>query len=68
MRALVKEFLQTSLPLGELVVYLPDVHRLQVGVAVAGVGLPDVDKQVLVELGRDRGTAEWTQVIDELTM
>ena len=54
MRALVKELLQTPLPLGELVVDLPDVHRLQVGVAVAGVGLADVHKQVLVELGKGR--------------
>lgn len=50
----VKQILQASLLLWELVVDLPDVHRLQIGVAVAWVGLADVYKQVLVELKRQK--------------
>lgn len=48
----VKQLLQASFLLRELVVDLSYVHGLQVGVAVAGVGLPNVHKQVLVELQR----------------
>lgn len=50
----VKQILQASLLLRELVVDLPDVHRLQIGVAVARVGLADVHEQVLVELKRQK--------------
>lgn len=46
----VKQLLEASLLFRELVVDLPDVHRLQVGVAVARVRLADVDKQVFVKL------------------
>lgn len=50
----VKKLLQASLLLRELVVDLPDVHRLQTGVAVAGVGLADVYEQVLVKLEKQK--------------
>ncbi len=50
----VKQLLQASFLLWEFVVDLPDVHRLQIGVAVARVGLADVHKQVLVELERQK--------------
>lgn len=50
----VKKLLQASLLLRELVVDLPNVHRLQTGVAVAGVGLADVYEQVLVKLGKQK--------------
>lgn len=49
-RPFVKQLLQASFLLWELVVDLSDVHRLQIGVAVARVGLADVHEQVLVEL------------------
>lgn len=48
----VKQLFQATFLLRELVVYLPDVHGLQVGVTVARVGLSNVHKQVLVELQR----------------
>lgn len=54
MRPFVKQLLEASLLFRELVVDLPDIHRLQVGIAVARVGLADVDKQVLVKLGRQK--------------
>ena len=47
----VKQLLQASFLLRELVVDLPDVHTLQQGVAVARAALADVHKQVLVVLG-----------------
>lgn len=50
----VKKLLQASLLLRELVVDLPNVHRLQTGVAVAGVGLADVYEQVLVKLEKQK--------------
>ncbi len=50
----VEQLLQSTFLLGELVVDLPDVHRLQIGVAVARVGLADVHEQVLVELERQK--------------
>lgn len=53
LRTFSKEFLQASLLFGEFVVNLPDVHRLQQGVAVGVVGLPDVYKQVLVVLQKE---------------
>ncbi len=53
-RPFIKQLLQASFLLRELVVDLPDVHRLQIGVAVARVGLADVHEQVLVELGRQK--------------
>lgn len=46
----IKQLFQAPLLLRELVIDLPDVHRFQIGVTVAGVGLADVYKQVLVEL------------------
>lgn len=54
MRPFVKELFQAPLLLRELVIDLPDVHRLQIGVTIAGVGLADVHKQVLVELERQK--------------
>lgn len=54
MRPFVEQLLQASFLLRELVVDLSDVHRLQIGVAVARVGLADVHKQVLVELERQK--------------
>lgn len=51
---LVKQLLQSSFPLWELVIDLSDVHRLQIGVTVARVGLADVHKQVLVKLERQK--------------
>lgn len=50
----VKKLLQASLLLRELVIDLPNVHRLQTGVAVAGVGLADVYEQVLVKLKKQK--------------
>lgn len=50
----VKKLLQASLLLRELVVDLPNVHRLQTGIAVAGVGLADVYEQVLVKLWKQK--------------
>lgn len=50
----VKKLLQASFLLWELVVDLPDVHRLQIGVAVAWVGLANVYEQVLVELDKQK--------------
>lgn len=50
----VEQVLQASFLLWELVVDLSDVHRLQIGIAVARVGLANVHKQVLVELGRPK--------------
>lgn len=44
LRALAKELLEAALLLGELVIYLPDVHTLQQGVAVARAALADVHK------------------------
>lgn len=52
----VKQFLEASFLFRELVVDLPDIHRLQVRVAVARVRLADVDKQVFVKLGRQKGS------------
>lgn len=57
----VKQLFQASFLLGELVVDLPDVHGLQIGVAVARVGLSDVHKQVLVEL--ERKETYWRSII-----
>lgn len=57
LRALCKQLLQAAFLLWELVVDLPDVHTLQQGVAVAGIALIDVYKQVLVAL---RSGKEWT--------
>lgn len=45
-----KQLLQPSLLLRKLIIYLPDVHCLQVRVTEGGVGLTDVHKQVLVKL------------------
>lgn len=50
----VKQLLQASFLLWELVVDLPDVHRLQIGVTVARVGLANMHKQVLVELEKQK--------------
>lgn len=50
----VKQLLQSSLLLWELVIDLPDVHRLQIWVTVAWVGLANMYKQVLVELKRQK--------------
>lgn len=50
----VKQLLEASLLFRELVVDLPDIHRLQVGVAVARVRLADVDEQVFVKLERQK--------------
>ena len=50
----VKQLLQAPFLLGELVIDLPDVHRLQIGVTVARVGLADMHEQVLVELERQK--------------
>lgn len=52
--ALIKQLLQTSLLLGELVVDLPDVHTLQQRIAVAQAALADVHKKVLVVLRREK--------------
>lgn len=49
-RSFFKELLQAPLLLWELVIDLPNIHRLQAGVAVARVGLTDVHKQVLIKL------------------
>ncbi len=50
LRALLVQLLESSRLLGELVVDLSDVHRLQQRVAVRGVGLADVHKQVFAVL------------------
>lgn len=50
----VKQLPQASFLFWELVVDLSDIHRLQIGVAVARVGLANVHKQVLVELERQK--------------
>lgn len=50
----VKKLLQASFLLWKLVVDLPNIHRLQIGVAVAWIGLADVYKQVLVKLERQK--------------
>lgn len=50
----VKQLLEAPLLFRELVVDLPDIHRLQVGVAVTWVRLADVDKQVFVKLERQK--------------
>lgn len=50
LRAFLIELLEASLLLRELVIDLPDVHRLQQGVTVGRVGLTDVDKQVFAIL------------------
>lgn len=50
----VKQLLQAPFLLWELIVDLSDVHGLQIGVAVARVGLTNVHKQVLVELQRQK--------------
>lgn len=50
----VKKLLQSSFLLWELVVNLSDVHRLQIWVTVAGVGLANMYKQVFVELQRHK--------------
>lgn len=52
----VKQLLEASLLFRELVIDLSDIHRLQVGVAVAGVRLADVDKQVFVKLERQKSS------------
>lgn len=57
----VKKLLQASFLLRELVIDLPDVHRLQIGVAVARVGLADVHEQVLVELERQKCISGYEQ-------
>lgn len=51
---LVKQLFQAPFLLWELVIDLPDVHRLQIGVAVARIGLADMHKQVLVELEKQK--------------
>lgn len=40
----VEKFLEAPFLLREFVIDLPDVHRLQIGVAVGRVGLADVHK------------------------
>lgn len=60
LRPLPKQLLEAPFLLWELVIYLPDVHTLQQWVAVAGVGLTDVDKQVLVVL-RDKTGQSFSQ-------
>lgn len=57
-RPFLKQLLEASLLFRELVVDLPDVHRLQIGVAVARVGLADVHKQVLVELEQTKNAQQ----------
>lgn len=51
---LVKQLFQAPFLLWELVIDLPDVHWLQIGVAVARIGLADMHKQVLVELEKQK--------------
>lgn len=53
-----KELLETTLPLGELVVNLADVHGFEVGVAVAGARLADVHEQVLIVLWTEKNWSE----------
>lgn len=49
-RPFFEELLEATLLLWELVIDLSNVHGLKTGVAVAGVGLTDVHKQVLIKL------------------
>lgn len=50
----IKQLLQAAFLLWELVIDLPDVHRLQIGVTVARVGLTNMHKQVFVELEKQK--------------
>lgn len=50
LRALLIQLLESALLLGELVIDLSDVHSLEEGVAVGGVGLSNVDKQMFAVL------------------
>lgn len=54
----VKKLLQASFLLWELVVDLPNIHWLQIGVAVAWIGLANVNEQVLVKLERQKKKKE----------
>ena len=49
-----KQLLQAPLLLGEFVVNLTDVHRLQQGIVVGVIRLPDVYKEMLVVLEEER--------------
>lgn len=50
LRAFLVELFEAALLLGKLVIDLPDVHSLEERVAVGGVGLAYVDKQVFAVL------------------
>lgn len=58
LRALLVELFEPALLLWELVIDLPDVYGLKERVAVGGVGLSNVDKQMFAVLQRTH-TKRW---------